>query len=411
VGVDPTRSLCCNVRIRRSCRIHGVIPTEAYPPNGGPGSRWPLIVGRQRIARRRDPTRFFRAYQSRTTEVEFGTLALAAMLLFVALPIPAAGHGSLQSPRPFTASLSWSQLSVVGAHPRGLWGASLAYDAADGYILLFGGLNLSGNGHWKVTNRTWSYHAGVWTLQNPPKSPLGRGYATMVYDPARRSVVLFGGAASLQPAFSALNDTWSFHHGTWTKIHPRIVPPARFGAVMAYDPNQHAVALGGGFGFVGAHSSYANESDEWLFIGGNWSQVPGSFYTHNFPFFGPWGAMAYSPAGRQLVYDGSCGGPGTWSFHNGSWTAASTSGGTALSTCSSPMVYDPLISAPIFIIDSLGWTTTWIFHHGNWSNRTSGLQPSSRTAAAAAFDASDGYLLLFGGETSRGPAHDTWKLV
>ncbi|MCI4317554.1 MAG: hypothetical protein L3J96_03365 [Thermoplasmata archaeon] len=365
---------------------------------------------------RRDLTRFLRVYRSRTTGVGFGTLALAAMLLLVALPISAAGHGTLPSPRPFTASLGWSQISIVGTHPRGLWGASMAYDAADGYILLFGGINLSSNGHWKVTNLTWSYRGGVWSLLTPPKSPLGRGYATMVYDPARRSVVLFGGAASLQPATSALNDTWSFHHGTWTKLHPRIAPPARKALrvdlrLVRIDPNQHAVVLGGGFGFAGARSSYANESDEWLFGGGNWSQLPGSFYTHAFPFFGPWGAMAYSPAGRQLVYDGSCSGPGTWAFHNGSWTAASSSGGTALLTCSSPLVFDPTISAPIFIVDSLGSTTTWIFHHGNWSNRTSGLQPSTRTAAAAAFDASDGYLILFGGETSRGPAHDTWKLI
>jgi hypothetical protein len=59
----------------------------------------------------------------------------------------------------------------------------------------------------------------------------------MAYDAARGEVVLFGGWDG-----TLLGDTWTWDGTTWTEEHPAISPPARILMGMAYDPGRGGAA-------------------------------------------------------------------------------------------------------------------------------------------------------------------------
>lgn len=69
----------------------------------------------------------------------------------------------------------------------------------------------------------------------------------MAYDPADGDVVMFGGychsSGSENPGCS---DTWIFSHGQWTELHPTHHPGERLTTQMAYDSADHYIVLFGG---------------------------------------------------------------------------------------------------------------------------------------------------------------------
>jgi Galactose oxidase, central domain len=113
--------------------------------------------------------------------------------------------------------------------------ASMAYDAAVGNVVLFGGLGLS-----NLLNDTWMWDGRTWIQQKPAMSPPARMSAGMADDAARGKLVLFGGTDEngLQ-----LNDTWTWDGTTWTKQHPVAAPTAGHAVRMAYDAAQQSMVL------------------------------------------------------------------------------------------------------------------------------------------------------------------------
>src|SRR5689334_6258159 len=79
-----------------------------------------------------------------------------------------------------------------------------------------------------------------WTKQHPAASPLARWGASMAYDAATGNVVLFGGSRG---SGNVLRDTWVWNGATWAKRAPATSPPALFDAAMAYDAATGNVVL------------------------------------------------------------------------------------------------------------------------------------------------------------------------
>src|SRR5260370_26540212 len=104
-------------------------------------------------------------------------------------------------------------------------GASAAYDAANGTIVMFGGANRSG-----VLNETGTWDGAGWRLHHPKTSPPAREFAYMGFDPATGRVVLFGGLSCPPPAIDELigceyhahstprADTSAWHAGDWSVL-------------------------------------------------------------------------------------------------------------------------------------------------------------------------------------------------
>jgi hypothetical protein len=80
----------------------------------------------------------------------------------------------------------------------------MAYDAATGTVVLFGGFNLRDLGG------TWVWDGSTWTQQHPTTSPPARWLAPMTYDAATGTVVLFGGDPQTG---NDLGDTWVWGSG------------------------------------------------------------------------------------------------------------------------------------------------------------------------------------------------------
>ena len=183
---------------------------------------------------------------------------------------------------------TWTQLSPI-ASPPARANAMMAYDAATGQIVLFGGdVNSTQLGD------TWTFNGTTWTQLSPAKSPSARSDAMMAYDAATGQVVLFGGMTS---NFESLNDTWTFNGTTWTQLTPATSPSAESNAMMAYDAATGQVVL-----FGGLNSRFGPLNDTWTFNGTT------STWTQQTPATSPSvvsnAMMAYDAATNQVVLFG-----------------------------------------------------------------------------------------------------------
>lgn len=208
------------------------------------------------------------------------------------------------------AGPTWFNGSAPGTIGRSL--ASLAWDAADGELVLFGGLN----GTRGALNDTWTrvpYGAG-WTELSLSSHPSSRWGASFTYDPALGGVVLFGGTG---PKSGPLSDTWVFREGVWTRIFSgSIAPPARYGASMVWEADEDRLVLFGGNGSAGPLG------DTWAMTSGGWFLLhPGTS-----PPARVHAGAATDAQGDPIVFSGR-GDQGllndTWVFHDDNWTEPS----------------------------------------------------------------------------------------
>ncbi|HEV2450011.1 MAG TPA: kelch repeat-containing protein, partial [Thermoplasmata archaeon] len=261
---------------------------------------------------------------------------------------------------PATFNNSWVDISpLTPVAPPALAGAAVVYDPANGWIILFGGLSDSLG----PTNYTWIFFDWTWSniTLDYPSAPSPRYYASIAYDAYLNAVVLYGGQSSVS---TYLGDTWEFSPVTgWSQWHTAtglpFGPPARGGAMMAYDANDNYVLLFGGYN----GSIYFGET--WSWDGNNWTKL----------------ALSPSPPAREW-------GTLTWYPNIG---ALVLFGGSAYSL-------------------TTAFNDTWLFFNGNWSVTPTLIAPVDRELAGAAFDGSTHQVLLFGGEHPDGCnlQGDTW---
>ncbi|HEV2317292.1 MAG TPA: PKD domain-containing protein [Thermoplasmata archaeon] len=275
-----------------------------------------------------------------------------------------------------------------GVHPSGRVFFSMAYDAKNQYVVLFGGQNST-----SVLADTWKYAGGVWTQLHPASSPGAREQAAMAYDAKDGYVVLFGG---IGPNFGSpnLGDTWKFVGGAWTQLHPSTSPSARSAAMLTYDAKLGKLVLFGG------GNSGGKLNDTWTFSAGNWTQLnlttsPSSRVNGGFAYDASNGwVILYGGAGAARVND-------TWAFNGTGWTRLGVShhptadDGTAAA-------YDPNDHSVIVFGGSNALQVlnqTWAFNSNRWTNLTaaSGSTPPARQYAGLVYDVRDGCLVLFGG--------------
>ncbi len=89
----------------------------------------------------------------------------------------------------------------------------------------------------RVPAATWSWHAGNWTNLNNAGTPDVVGGAIVDYPPEQQ-LIMFSGCCQVgqQERFlSAKPGMWIFDGRVWTEVHPIHVPPARWGATVAFD--------------------------------------------------------------------------------------------------------------------------------------------------------------------------------
>jgi hypothetical protein len=216
------------------------------------------------------------------TTVIAGTAALAAFgVLGMA---PAAVQASADTSAP-----AWTK-QAPAAHPVARGYAAMAYDAATGNTVLFGGIPATG----RDFGDTWTWDGSTWTKQAPATSPPARTGATMAYDAATGTVVMFGGDPKKTSVNHVLADTWTWDGSTWTKQAPKTSPPGRDEASMAYDAASGTVVL-----FGGSHPD-GLLGDTWTWHGHTWTEQ--ALVTN--PHARAGASMAYDAASGTVVMFG-----------------------------------------------------------------------------------------------------------
>lgn len=126
---------------------------------------------------------------------------------------------------------AWSKRSDTVPSRRA--GHKMAYDAARGHTVLFGGTS---------ANETWEWDGTAWSLKSTVPAPGPRYSHAMDYDLFRGSTVLFGGQVwGAGPA----GDTWVWDGASWAKTADGVAI-ARRDHAMAYDSSRGQMVLFGG---------------------------------------------------------------------------------------------------------------------------------------------------------------------
>lgn len=147
--------------------------------------------------------------------------------------------------------------------------AAVTYDAARGQLVVFGG---STGG--RQLGDTWTWDGKNWRHERPPVSPSARMSAASAYDQVHHVVVLFGGRPTGGPQIVDLSDTWTWNGQTWTQQHPAHSPKLSYDspATMGFDPASRSLLLFG-FAKVTTGSSTNMTPQTWSWSGSDWTQL------------------------------------------------------------------------------------------------------------------------------------------
>jgi hypothetical protein len=263
--------------------------------------------------------------------------------------------------------------------------SSLVYDPLRHVVLLFGGSLLSGGG---LTNETWSWNGSNWQEQHPLTSPPAL-QGSMVYDAASKQLLLFlqqisGGG---QPA----NQMWTWDGSDWHQLHPALMPEV-LSASLAYDAARGQVLL---FGVEAPATSAQNgpqTSSTWTWNGSNWQEL----HPPVSPSPRTGAALAYDDMLRQVVLYGGVTEKGlsseTWTWNGSNWQElASKQAPTPRQN--GLLVYDNATRQLLLFggIDAQGLQPvpgeTWLLQSAGWVRVSSSGAPADLYASATYDDA------------------------
>jgi len=252
----------------------------------------------------------------------------------------------------------------------------------------------------------------TWVRAASTLSP--RRALAMAYDSARRRTVAFGGSNSIQ--FSAgSQETFEWNGTAWSRVESNgSTPSAREGHAMAFDSVRNRTVLFGGWNSTNAFA------DTWEWNGSTWVNVT------------PAGAPGSSPPARQghsLTFDSArgrtvlVGGRGatgtllddTWEWNGTTWTNVTPASTKPSARAFHAAAYDATRGRTVLFggVDagSTRLSDTWEFNGATatWSLMTSATTPPARSAHAMAFDSSRKKTVMFAGTGTAGERSDTWE--
>ncbi|MEM6990947.1 MAG: kelch repeat-containing protein [Myxococcota bacterium] len=208
---------------------------------------------------------------------------------------------------------TWALLAPGDAPAARFW-PSMAYDAANEEVVLFGGLvDATMNGE------TWTWDGTSWTEEAPATSPTPRWVSGAAYDRARERVVLFGGITT-QFGTTGLDETWEWDGQEWEQIITPQAPSARgVHGNLTYDTDREVVVLFGG----GTQPSQPVLNDVWEYDGTTWTEVdmgtgPEARVATCFEYAGPTLGSVLFGGGDWNPYYGD-----TWHWDGMDWTELS----------------------------------------------------------------------------------------
>ena len=271
----------------------------------------------------------------------------------------------------------WTDLNIAVAPPSRAHGG-IAYDAADGYVVLFGGSSRN-----VYYNDTWEYSGGVWknVTASAGRGPSPRVAPAMAYDAADGYIVLFGG---MNAAHHTLNDTWEFAHGKWANVTGTTgeTPVSRFAEGLAYDAADGYLLMYGGWTATKGLKDKTLD-DTWEFSGGAWKPLspkenPGPRWFVGLTYDSTDGYVLFfegiNDSGVKSYWNTP---PYTWTYRGGVWTNVTNSSNSPPHRFAEGLVDDPAdhyvlmfggLNSTAVVAHAL--SDTWTYAGGVWTNIT-----------------------------------------
>ena len=383
---------------------------------------------------------FLSAFVAARTDSAQGPTGLGSPLLRAALTLgtgsgPAAGHTfSCQlsssaaercaTARPASGAPTWTNLTPTApwTNPPGFTQLTLVYDSADHYVVAFDGTT------------TWTFADGTWTnISATAGGPGGRVGMAIADDPLDGYVLAWGGTGICpgSPLQGLCNDTWAFHAGTWTRLtvecnRTATVPTPNCAQLSPSTSAQATFDAADGYVILHEAISGAGGFETWTYFNRTWTDRDYTASNVSIPQT-DLGAIAYDAAAHEVVGFAVTGnvafqrptpsaGPqaDTYIWKNLTWVNV-----TATTTGAPPARFDPQLvfdASDGFLLMYGGWTGScsawagnfcsnasvqslhdaWEYANGSW-RAIAGTTPSARWGAGIAFDAMDGSVLLAGG--------------
>ena len=313
--------------------------------------------------------------------------------------------GRASAPPPSAASASrTTETPVISQSPVGVAavpapreGAALAWDAKDQYLLMFGGAITGPDGANLTPDDTWAWTNHAWKALRTPKSPPGRTFPAMAYDPIRQQVVMFGGGSANSDPFR--NDTWTWDGIDWTQVQPTTSPQPGMYLRMVFDAKLRSLIL------VRQSNLPGDALETWSWSGLTWTRVAiGSGPSPRW-FFGLGNEPFTSDAMLVGGYYGAEGDPNaskndTWTWDQGAWSQKQTAGASPAGYVATALD-EGRHQAVLF---TAGTNETWTFDGSSWLKRSPAHGPQPLLAhVALAYDPNVTEVFLFGGKTDSSP--------
>ena len=309
-------------------------------------------------------------------------------------------------------SLTYGRLDVTGAAPQPRIDGVVVYEPVSRRLFLFGGRAAG------PLNDLWTYSIDRRTWAEVPVDglrPPARSGHTMVLDPIRARLVVFGGQAA-----GFFSDTWAFElaKSSWQQLLPNDSGPSRrYGHSAILDATRDRMVISHGFTNAGRFDdtwAFELSSDSWRDISPA-SDRPLRRCLHH---------AAYDPGNDQmLLYGGCASGVGPcplgdlWSFDLSSqlWTELLPSPQPPARQWYG-MTFDR-VRGRLVVFGGSGpglLNDTWEYDPaaGRWEQPLiEGDSPAPRRRHETAFAADIGAIFFFGGALAAGLTNEVWRLV
>ncbi len=167
--------------------------------------------------------------------------------------------------------IAWTQTGTNGGggQPAKRDSTFLAWDATNEYWILYGGEDLSLGSHAPGKSDTWTTPDGItWTNESPAHNPGARVGHGMAYCAASGKIILFGGSNNAGNDPFALDETWSWDGTDWTQEFPATTPPARGNFFGMCESGDNILMYGG----ATAYSGLSPSGDTWIYDGTDWTE-------------------------------------------------------------------------------------------------------------------------------------------